>query len=95
VTALAVAEQDVRVSWTRYEGRAIASASLSDAARDAELEGYIRLRNPHLTDVRLERATAADESGTQLQPSAQWYHVTYLADDGQGHTASSPEPPLE
>ena len=95
MTALAVAEQDVRVSWTRYEGRAIASASLTDAARDAELEGYIRLRNPHLTDVRVEQAIATDESGKPLSPSSRWYHVTYLADDGQGHTASSPEPPLE
>jgi hypothetical protein len=95
VTILAVAEQDVSVSWTRYEGRAIASATLTDAARDAELEGYIRLSNPHLTDVRVERATAADDDDTHIPPSARWYHVTYLADDGQGHTAASPEPHLE
>ena len=95
MTALAVAEQDVWVSWTRYEGRAIASASLTDAARDAELEGYIRLRNPHLTDVRVERVTATEESGTPPPASSRWYHVTYLADDGQGHTAASPESHLE
>ena len=95
MTALAVAEQDVRVSWTRYEGRAIASASLTDAARDAEIEGYIRLRNPHLTDVRVAQVTATEESGTPAPPSSRWYHVTYLADDGQGHTAVSPEPHVE
>jgi hypothetical protein len=90
-----MAEQDVRVSWTRYEGRALANSTLTDAARDAELEGYIRVHNPHLTDVRVEQATANEEYGTHLQPSARWYNVTYLADDGQGHTAASPEPHLE
>jgi hypothetical protein len=90
-----MAEQDVRVSWTRYEGRALANATLADAARDAELEGYIRLHNPHLTDVRVEQATATEEYGTPLHPSARWYNVTYLADDGQGHAAKPSQPQCE
>jgi hypothetical protein len=75
------------VSWTRYEGRAPANTSLTGAARDAELEGYIRLHNPHLTDVRVEQATAIDGCDAPTKRPAQWYRVTYLADDGQGHAA--------
>ncbi len=72
------------MSWTRYEGRALANVSLTGAARDAELEGYIRIHNPHLTDVRLEQAIATEDYDTQLHPSSRWYNVIYLADDGQG-----------
>ena len=73
------------VSWTRYEGRALADTALNDAARDAELEGYIRLHNPHLTDVRVEQATATEEFDTNMQTPVRWYDVTYLADDGEGY----------
>jgi hypothetical protein len=73
------------VSWSRYEGKAPAEIALSDAARDAELEDFIRLQNPHLTDVRLEQATAIEAD--DAQSDRQWYLVTYLADNGEGHTA--------
>ena len=76
------------MSWSRYEGRAPADITLTDAARDAELEGFLRLKNPHLTDVRLEQATATDGDDPGGQPHLQWYSVTYVADDGQGHTAT-------
>jgi hypothetical protein len=71
------------VSWSRYEGTAPAERTLTGAARDAELEDFIRLQNPHLTDVRLEHATATGDEDTNRQ----WYSVTYLADDGEGHSA--------
>jgi hypothetical protein len=76
------------VSWSRYEGKAPAEITLTGAARDAELEDFIRLQNPNLTDVRLEQATPtmADDAG--VQPDRQWYSVTYLADDGEGHTTA-------
>jgi hypothetical protein len=76
------------VSWSRYEGRAPAEITLAGAARDAELEDFIRLQNPHLTDVRLERATLTEADELDGQPDRQWYSVTYLADDGEGHTTS-------
>jgi hypothetical protein len=69
------------VSWSRYEGKAPAEIALAGAARDAELEDFIRLQNPQLTDVRLERATATGDEDSNRQ----WYSVTYLADDGEGH----------
>jgi hypothetical protein len=75
------------VSWSRYEGKAPAEITLSGAARDAELEDFIRLQNPHLTDVRLEQATPTDANHAGVQPDRRWYRVTYLADDGEGHTA--------
>ena len=78
------------MSWTRYEERALASLTLTGAARDAELEGYIRIHNPHLTDVRVEQATATEDYDTQLHPSSRWYNVTYLADDGQGSGVPRP-----
>lgn len=71
------------MSWSRYEGKASAERTLSGAARDAELEDFIRLQNPHLTDVRLEQATATGDEDMNRQ----WYRVTYLADDGEGHSA--------
>ena len=67
--------------WMRYEGRALADATLTGAARDAELEDGIRLQNPNLTDIRLERATETD--GSEIGPR-RWYTVTYLAEDGEG-----------
>ena len=75
------------MSWSRYEGRAPATITLTGAARDAELEDFLRLQNPHLTDIRLERATATEGYDTGTRPPRQWYSVTYLADDGQGHVA--------
>jgi hypothetical protein len=75
------------VSWTRYEGTAPADAALSGAARDAELEDFLRLQNPYLTDLRLEQATAIDSPDAAGGPSRQWYRVTYLADDGEGYVA--------
>ena len=73
------------VSWSRYEGKAPAERTLTGAARDAELEDFIRLQNPHLTDVRLEQATLNEADDVDVQPDRQWYSVTYLADDGEGY----------
>ncbi|HUB53543.1 MAG TPA: hypothetical protein VMB04_00090 [Mycobacterium sp.] len=73
------------MSWARYEGTAAAEVTLTGAARDAELEDFLRLQNPHLTDIRLEHATPTEASDAGTAPSRQWYSVTYLADDGQGH----------
>ena len=73
------------VSWSRYEGQAPAEVTLTGAARDAELEDFIRLQNPHLTDVRLELATAVESDDADAEPDRKWYVVTYLADDGEGH----------
>lgn len=69
------------VSWTRYDGKALAGATLAGDALHAALEDSVRAQNPHLTDVRLERATATDTYETPLR---RWYVVTYLADDGLG-----------
>ena len=76
------------MSWSRYEGRAPAQKTLTGAARDAELEGFLRLKNPHLTDVRLEQATASDGDDPARHAHLQWYSVVYVADDGRGHTAT-------
>ncbi|MES3637995.1 hypothetical protein Q9Q75_16780 [Mycobacterium intracellulare] len=67
------------MSWTRHDGRALADISLDGEALHAELEDYIRVGNPHLTDVRLERATASEPFDAQAQK--RWYEVTYLAED--------------
>lgn len=72
------------VSWTRYEGRALADITLDGEALQAELEDYIRVGNPHLTDVRLERATAAD--ACDAEPQKRWYAVTYLAEDPEDNS---------
>jgi hypothetical protein len=77
------------VSWSRYQGKAPAERTLTGAARDAELEDFIRLQNPHLTDVRLEQATLTEAGDVDVQPDRQWYSVTYLADDGEGHRADT------
>jgi hypothetical protein len=75
------------VSWARYEGSAPADATLTGAARDAELEDFLRLQNPQLTDIRLEQAKPTESSDTGTGRPRQWYNVTYLADDGRGHAA--------
>jgi hypothetical protein len=59
--------------------------TLTGDALLAELEDYIRVQNPQLTDVRLEHATAAEGAALGAAPPRRWYQVTYLADDGQGH----------
>lgn len=69
------------VTWTRHEGKALADTTLTGGARDAQLEDHIRVQNPHLTDIRLERATATEEHDTSVRPPRRWYDVTYVADD--------------
>ena len=76
------------MSWSRYEGKAPAEITLTGAARDAELEDFIRLQNPNLTDVRLEQARLTEADDVDVRPDRQWYDVTYLADDGEGHTTA-------
>ena len=73
------------MSWAKREGRALADTTLTGDALLAELEDYVRARNPQLTDVRLERATATEEYDAGTQPPRRWYDVTYLADDGEGY----------
>ncbi|WP_428339783.1 hypothetical protein [Mycobacterium sp.] len=68
------------MGWRRYEGRALADGTLTGEARDTELEGFIRLDNSHLCDVRMESATETDG----YERSRRWYDVTYWADDGEG-----------
>ncbi len=68
------------MGWRRYTGRALADGTLTGEARDTELEGFIRLDNSHLCDVRLESATETESYAL----SRRWYEVTYLADDGSG-----------
>ena len=70
-----------QVSWTRYDGRALADITLQGGTLLAELEDYIRLRNPHFTDIRVEHATATEGYHTGVRPPRRWYKVTYLADD--------------
>lgn len=74
-----------RVSWAKREAKALADATLTGDALLAELEDYVRVHNPRLTDVRLERATATEEYDTGTQPARRWYLVSYLADDGEGY----------
>ena len=69
------------MSWTRYEGRALGDITLTGGALHAALEDYVRVHNPHLTDIRLERATATEGYDTGVQPPGRWYEITYLADD--------------
>ncbi|OBI88554.1 hypothetical protein [Mycobacterium asiaticum] len=68
------------MSWTRYEGRALADPALHGDALWAQLQDHIRLHNPDYTDVRLDNATATDEYDTSVQPARRWYLVTYLAE---------------
>ncbi|TAM70304.1 hypothetical protein [Mycobacterium sp.] len=72
------------MSWTRYEGRALADATLDGDALHAELEDHIRVDNPHLTDVRLEKATATETYDDA--PGRRWYDVTYLAEDPEDNS---------
>jgi hypothetical protein len=72
------------VSWTRYAGRALADRALTEDALFAELEGYVRVQNPNLTDIRLERATATEAYDSGSGSQRRWYDVTYLADNGEG-----------
>lgn len=73
------------MSWTRYEGRALAETTLTGDALFNQLEDYVRVGNPRFTDVRLAQATATDAYDTRVQPPKRWYTVTYLADDGEGY----------
>ncbi|MGO8767568.1 MAG: hypothetical protein ACLQIK_18225 [Mycobacterium sp.] len=75
------------MSWTRYEGRALADATLTGDALLAQLEDHIRVHNPQLTDVRLEQAVATAGYDVRTGPPRRWYTVTYLGDDGEGHQA--------
>jgi len=72
------------VSWTRREGRALANLALTGEALFAELDGYLRVHNPHLTDIRVEQASPTDGYDTHGRLPRRWYSVTYLADDGEG-----------
>lgn len=69
------------VGWTRYEGRAVADLTLCGDALFAELEDYIRVHNPHFTDIRMEDATAIEEYDARVRTPRRWYNVTYLADN--------------
>ncbi|CQD02771.1 hypothetical protein U8D42_01755 [Mycobacterium europaeum] len=73
------------MSWAKREAKALADTVLTGDALLAELEDYIRVHNPQLTDVRLERATPTEEYDTSSRPPGRWYVVTYLADDGEGY----------
>ncbi len=73
------------MSWAKREAKALADMALTGDALLAELEDYVRVHNPGLTDVRLERATATEEYDGDVQPPRRWYEVTYLADDGEGY----------
>lgn len=68
------------MSWTRYEGRALADIALTGGALEAALEDHVRVQNPHLTDVRLESVTATEDYDTRESRSRRWYHITYLAE---------------
>jgi hypothetical protein len=68
------------VTWTRYEGRALADTNLTGDALEAALEDYVRVENPHLTDVRLESVIATERYDTPASPPRRWYQVTYLAE---------------
>jgi hypothetical protein len=68
------------VTWTRYEGRALADTNLTGDALEAALEDHVRVQNPHLTDVRLESVTATEGYDTGGTPPRRWYRVTYLAE---------------
>ncbi|MGC2655631.1 MAG: hypothetical protein WA317_18985 [Mycobacterium sp.] len=69
------------MSWSRYEGRALADIRLQGGALFAQLEDFIRLDNPHLTDIRLERAAPTGDYDPRVDPPRRWYDVIYLADD--------------
>ncbi|OBF22961.1 hypothetical protein A5725_12265 [Mycobacterium kubicae] len=68
------------MSWTKFEGKALANPALDGAALHAELEDHIRIQNPQLTDVRLVHSAPTDEFGSQGTPLRRWYAVTYVAE---------------
>lgn len=68
------------MSWTRYEGRALADMTLTGGALAAALEDHVRVQNPQLTDVRLESVIATESYDTRVGPPRRWYQVTYLAE---------------
>jgi hypothetical protein len=68
------------VTWTRYEGRALADIALTGGALEAALEDQVRFQNPHLTDVRLESVIATESYDTRGTPPGRWYRITYLAE---------------
>ena len=68
------------MTWTRYEGRALADAALTGDALGAALEDQVRVQNPHLTDVRLESITETNNYDTGVAPARRWYHIIYLAE---------------
>ncbi|OBA69345.1 hypothetical protein A5641_15625 [Mycobacterium sp. 1554424.7] len=68
------------MTWTRYEGRALADIALAGDALEAALEDHVRVDNPHLTDVRLESVAATEDYDTRVTPPRRWYRVTYLAE---------------
>lgn len=69
------------MTWKRCEGRAIADSALGDDARYAQLEDYIRMQNPQLTDIRLAGATELEDPDSSLRLPLRWYRVVYLAND--------------
>ena len=68
------------MTWTRYEGRALADMSLTGGALEAALEDHVRVQNPRLTDVRLESVIATEDYDRGVKPSGRWYQITYLAE---------------
>jgi hypothetical protein len=68
------------VTWTRYEGRALADLNLTGGALEAALEDHVRVQNPQLTDVRLESVKPTESYDTRVAPSRRWYQITYLAE---------------
>lgn len=73
------------MSWNRREAPALADSTLTGEALTAALEDYVRVQNPHLTDVRLQHAIATDRYDASAGPSLRWYDVIYVADDGEGY----------
>lgn len=71
------------MGWTRYEGRALADATLTGGALEAALEDHVRVQNPQLTDVRLESVVATESYDAGRRPRGRWYDVTYLAEGAE------------
>jgi len=44
-----------------------------------ELERYIEVHNPDVTDVNVVSATDTGRADTSHKPVRHWYHVTYEA----------------
>jgi hypothetical protein len=73
------------VAWNRHEAKALVDSTLTGEALHAALEDCVRGQNPHLTDVRVDRATSTEEYDTHTGRPRRWYVVTYVADDGAGY----------